>query len=219
MKTIIKSLYFQHKSFWKRRNIISLFISFPILVFAFIVQKIADNYVIETKWIEVWDIILSNIPVFDIYGFIIVSTLCFTFIITLIVISKPKYILFTVKSLALFIIIRSFFISLTHLWIQPHEITFDSDTIWFSIYDIIYNTKNDYFFSWHTWLPFLFALIFYNQKILRNICFIISFIFGTSVILWHIHYSIDVFSAPFMTYSIYSISKILFKKDYNLTQK
>lgn len=219
MKKIIKVLYLFHKNFWTKEIIFSLFIGIILLIIASFIQRIANNYVIITGWTIVWDILLSNIPSFDIDKFIIIGALCFTFMVILLLLLNPKYINFTIKSLALFIIIRSFFISLTHLWIQPHEIKFDSNTIGFWLYDILYNTKNDFFFSGHTGIPFLIALIFHKRKVLRNFFFLLTIISWTSVILGHIHYSIDVFSAPFITYSIYSISKSLFKKDYELIIK
>jgi hypothetical protein len=38
-------------------------------------------------------------------------------------------------------------------------------------------------------------------------------VFGLSVLIAHIHYSIDVFAAPFMAYSIFSLARYFFKKD------
>lgn len=216
MKKIIKWLHSHHKIFWTKDKIISLIISIVLLVIALFIQKIADNYVLKTPWTAVWDVLLNNIPVLDIDGFIILSTLAFTFLIIILLIFKPKYMLFSIKSLALFIIVRSFFISLTHLGIQPHQINFDPNNIGFWLYDLLYNSKNDFFFSWHTDLPFLMALIFYNEKLWRHIYFTISIVFAASVIIGHIHYSIDVFAAPFITYSIYSIAKVIFKRDYEL---
>ncbi|MDD5770340.1 MAG: phosphatase PAP2-related protein [Candidatus Gracilibacteria bacterium] len=217
MKKIIELLHFKHKTFWTKEHIVSLFFSIGLLIIALFIQRIADSYVVKTGGIAVGDILLSNIPVIDIDGFIIMITLVFTFLMVIVIFSKPKYILFTIKSLALFVIIRSFFISLTHLGIHPHEITFDENIFGFWLYDLLFDSRNDFFFSGHTGVPFLIGMIIYNEKFWRNICFLMSFILGISVIIGHIHYSIDVFSAPFMTYSIYSISKKLFKKDYKLT--
>jgi len=213
---MLKSLHLNHKNFWKRDNVISLLLGLILLIISLIFQKIANDYVMKTPWTYVWDILLNNVPTFNVDSFIILSTLLFTLVIIGLLLYKPKYILFTIKSLALFIIFRSFFISLTHLGIHPHQITFSPNSIWFWLYDILYNTKNDFFFSWHTGLPFLMWLIFYKKKIWRYMFFATSLIFAMTVIAWHIHYSIDVFAAPLITYSIYSISQRVFKKDYEL---
>ena len=72
----------------------------------------------------------------------------------------------------------------------------------------------DLFFSGHTGLPFLMALIFWNNKYLRYSFFALSFIFAATVLLGHLHYSIDVLAAFFITYTIFHIAIFIFKKDY-----
>jgi hypothetical protein len=37
------------------------------------------------------------------------------------------------------------------------------------------------------------------------------------VLFAHVHYSIDVFASPFMTYGIFTIAKTLFPQDYKTT--
>lgn len=219
MRKLIDLLHLNHKAFWTKENIISLVFSVLFLIIALSIQKFADNYVIKTGWTVVWDIFLNNIPSFDIDKFIIFSTLACTFLTVILLIFKPNHLLFTIKSLALFVIIRSFFISLTHLGIHPHQIIFDSNTFGFWLYNLLYNSNNDFFFSGHTWIPFLIALILQKDKFWRNIYFATSIVFWASVIIGHIHYSIDVFAAPLITFSIYSIAKVCFKKDFGLMNK
>ena len=74
----------------------------------------------------------------------------------------------------------------------------------------------DMFFSAHTGLPFLAALLFWQNKIWRYVFLISSLIFGATVLLGHLHYSIDVFSAFFITYGIYHLAIKFFPKDYKL---
>jgi membrane-associated phospholipid phosphatase len=71
----------------------------------------------------------------------------------------------------------------------------------------------DLFFSGHTGLPFLMALIFWKNKLLRYSFLFLSVFFGLIVLLGHIHYSIDVLSAFFITYTIWHVSEKLFPKD------
>lgn len=66
---------------------------------------------------------------------------------------------------------------------------------------------NDLFFSAHTGLPFLLALEFWDNKILRYIFLLSSLGGATLVFLGHIHYSIDVLAAFFITYSVFQITK------------
>ena len=208
----------RHKNIWTKEVGISFLWSLVLFGLALFVQGIVDNYVMSFKGQPVNDIILSNIPSFDVDGFIIISVLSLTFIAIFLFIFKPKYINFGVKSIALFVIVRAFFICLTHLGVNPHEVVFDPNNFGYSLYNFLYNTHNDFFFSGHTGMPFLLALIFWPEKDWRIIFFITSFIFGVSVLLGHIHYSIDVFAAPFITYSIFELARITFVKDYKISR-
>ncbi len=62
------------------------------------------------------------------------------------------------------------------------------------------------------------ALIFWNDKFWRRIFLVLSFVFAASVLLSHVHYSIDVFAAPFITYGIFKIAAKFFPRDYSLLE-
>src|ERR1035437_2349639 len=214
-----KNLYKHHKKFWTREHIISLVWAIVLSIVALLIQKYADAYVSNLKGVYVGDLILDHIPTIDLDIFIVQGALVLSFITILILILKPRYILFTIKSIALFIIIRSFFISLTHLGVDPHQLQFDTSNIGYNLYNYLFNTSGDFFFSGHTGLPFLMFLIFWHEKFWRDLFLLISIIFGISVLFAHIHYSIDVFAAPFMVYGIFTISRKIFLKDYELLFK
>ncbi|MEI8337717.1 MAG: phosphatase PAP2-related protein [bacterium] len=216
---MINNLFQRHKNTWNKEVLFSLGVGLIMFFIALVVQKAADIYVLSIKGTPVSDIILNNIPTFDIDSFIILSVLGLTFLAVVLFLAKPKYINFGIKSVALFIIVRAFFISLTHLGVNPHEVIFSPNSFGYSLYNFLYNSHNDFFFSGHTGIPFLLALIFWPEKKWRKIFFVISFIFGASVLLGHIHYSIDVFAAPFITYSIFELARITFPKDYENSHK
>ena len=71
----------------------------------------------------------------------------------------------------------------------------------------------DLFFSAHTGTPFLMALAFWDNKFLRILFIVTAVFFGVIVLLGHFHYSIDVLAAFFITYTIYHMAEIIFKKD------
>jgi hypothetical protein len=119
---------------------------------------------------------------------------------------------FALKSAALFILIRSAFITLTHLGPFPTHSYINQEAFFSPL-----NLGSDFFFSGHTGLPYLMALVFWEYKFIRNVCLAASVVFGVSVLLGHLHYSIDVFSAYFITYSIFHISQKFFAKDYVMT--
>lgn len=69
----------------------------------------------------------------------------------------------------------------------------------------------DLFFSGHTGTLFLLFLLAENKTL--KILFLISTIMvGSAVLLQHVHYSIDVFVAPFVAYCSYRIIKNLHTK-------
>lgn len=214
--SVINSFIEHHRKFWTRKRKVLLLKMLGLLFLAIVIQHMSSIYIGRTTGVPVGDLILSNIPAVDIDILIVQGALVATFIMVGILLWRPRYILFTIGAVSLFIIIRAFFISLTHLGVDPHEIVLDPNDIGFGLYNILYNNKGDFFFSGHTGMPFLFGLIFLHDKFWAKLFFTISVIFGISVLLGHVHYSIDVFAAPFMTYSIFKIAKYLFPEEYAL---
>lgn len=66
----------------------------------------------------------------------------------------------------------------------------------------------DLFFSGHTGTSFLLVLLVDNKK-LKVVFLIATILVGSAVLLQHVHYTIDVFVAPFVAYSSYRIIKKL----------
>ena len=185
------------------------------LIISLIVQFFASVYVNSLPNTPVADLILSNIRVYDVDGIFVYGSVVlfiFFFVVGLYRINRAPFIM---KSVALFTVIRSIFVSLTHISIFPTHIAISSTFFTKAMFNGIF-TGNDLFFSGHTGLPFLFALMFWNNKILRFIFLGFSVLFATVVLLGHVHYSIDVLSAFFITYSIFHICVFLFKKDWQL---
>lgn len=185
-------------------------------IFAMCIQKLANNYVDRSSTTPVGDIFLDNLPTVNLDFLIVQGVLIISLVLVILLLANPKYLPFTFKASAVFLIIRSFFISLTHLGVNLHQISLNANSAGFGIYDFLFNSKNDFFFSGHVGVPFLLGLIFWKEKFWRYFFFITSFIFGVTMILSHMHYSIDVFASPFITYGIFIISKKLFKKDFDL---
>ena len=102
----------------------------------------------------------------------------------------------------------SLFISLTHIGPFATQIVITPVTIVNK-----FSFGADLFFSGHTGLPFLLALVYWDQKLLRFFFLACSVFFAIIVLLGHLHYSIDVLAAFFITYTITRIAELLFKKD------
>jgi hypothetical protein len=153
------------------------------------------------------DILLKNLPVINTDIIFSEGALLFVIFITFLLIIKPKTIPFTLKSLALFIFIRSAFVIMTHLGPIPERITTDLGNLRYI------SSGADLFFSGHTGVPFLMALLFWEDQRLRILFLCCSVIGAIAVILGHLHYTIDVFSAFFITHGIYYMARKFFPKD------
>ncbi len=197
------------KHFYDKKFIVSLAVSFLFLFISLIINFYAGTYAVKSESSSVTDIVLSNIRVYDVDGIFIYGAIIFWIFITLVCFFEPKRLPFTLKSIALFTVIRAIFISLTHIGPFPTQMIIEGG----KFMQKFSPGGGDLFFSGHTGLPFLMALIFWNNKIIRYICLASSFIFGVTVLMGHLHYSIDVLSAFFITYAIFDITKYLFKKD------
>lgn len=206
----------KYKYYLSDKNyLISLSIGILILLTSLIINFYAGTYATERASNSVTDIILSNTRVFDVDLLFVWGPVVMWVFILLLGLHRPQKIPFVLKSVALFVLVRSVFISITHVGPFPDQITITTET--FIAKNFIFG--GDLFFSAHTGLPFLLALTFYNNKILRLFFMLLAVFFGTIVLLAHRHYSIDVLSAFFITYTIHHIALLLFKEDYKLFSK
>ncbi|MGD0328277.1 MAG: phosphatase PAP2-related protein [Minisyncoccia bacterium] len=206
------------KPTWLRsfiKALILLCISFVCEHFAMVY---ALAYSMRPTSTYVGDLLLDNLPVVNL-NFIIVEGAMITLVVAtlFIVFFRPRYILFSLKALAILIIVRALFMSLTHIGIYPGHI--DPGPGFFDNIYSYFNLQTGFFFSGHTGLPFLMSLIFWRERFLRNILLSLTLIFGIAVLFAHVHYSIDVLAAPFMTYGIFKIAQYLFPRDYQLIEQ
>ncbi len=207
---IAKSLTAQYKTLWFDKG----FVYSSIIGFLFFLGSLVLNY--GAVWYSVTkagnattDILLQILPTVNTDIVFSEGALLFVIFIIILLALKPKTIPFTLKSIALFICIRSLFVIMTHLSPYPDHITTDLEAMSYL------SSANDLFFSGHTGLPFLMALLFWKNKRLKWFFLFCSAVAAIAVLLGHLHYTIDVFAAFFVTYGIFHIAQKLFAKDYN----
>ena len=198
----------------KKYIIYSSIVGLALLSLSLVVNFAANIFAMNRVGNPMHDIILDNIPTYNVDLIFFQGFAVFLTLVVLLTIIKPQRAPFVLKSFAVFILIRSVFIILTHMGPPANEMFFAPGSISKKL-----TSGADLFFSSHTGFPFLMALLFWDHKIYRNIFFVISFIFGASVLLGHLHYSIDVFGAFFITYGIYHIARTFFRKDLELFSK
>jgi hypothetical protein len=212
----MKKFFLRHREFWDSDRRRSLYLGFLLLGISLVLHVQAGRYSAKTSALSsfVGDIFLDNIPALDIDFLVVQGALLFWVAVGVLLAARPQHLLFGLKAVALFVIVRSFFVSLTHIGVSPEQIPLD-EGLGIRLYNL-FTFQGNFFFSGHTGLPFLFALIFWRERRWQQFFLAAAFVFGAAVLIAHVHYSIDVFSAPFITYTIFVIARKLFPRDYTL---
>lgn len=196
----------------------SLASALALLAFAYVCEHFANlyelTYSLRPTSTYVGDLLLDNLPVVNLNFIIIQCALVSIVVGVAYVLLNPRYVLFSLKALALLIATRALFVSLTHVGIYPGNID-PGYGLFESIYMYL-NFQTGFFFSGHTALPILMALIFWDTYRARVIFLSLSAVFAVAVLLAHIHYSIDVLAAPFMAYGVFKLAHYFFPRDYEL---
>ena len=208
-----------YKTYFADKNFVMSFVGgFVLLTASLYIQFLTSGYVTRVVSGPVTDIVLSNTRVYDVGTIFVWGAVILAALGVALCIRHIHYTPFMAKSIAIFTITRAIFVSLTHISPFPTHALIDSTGFSDKIFSGIF-TGNDLFFSGHTGVPFLLALMFWDHKILRYVFLCFSVLFAIVVLLGHLHYSIDVLSAYFITYAIFHICRELFKKDWALFLK
>lgn len=191
------------KSYLREKNfLIEFIITISLLIIVLISFSQFLNFVEARNGTQLNDPILKLFSPIDftwiIFGIIYVSIISFFIFL----IKYPKKLIFSFQCYTLLILIRI---------IAMYLVPFDAPKKIIPLIDPfveIFGTgqvlTKDLFFSGHTATLFLFFLIIEN-KILKFIFLFLTIIVGVALILQHVHYSIDVFAAPFFAYAAYKI--------------
>ena len=202
----IKSRLLEWHKAWKKELYeykYLIILSIILIIFSAGICFQASTYVDRINTVPVPDLILDNIPALNLgwlyaYGFLAVLTTLTIYTL----IFRAKRFHEVAFLFCLLILVRSIFIMLTHVGI-PADAKMDVGIP--ELYQHS-NFRNDLFFSGHAAMPFLAFLIFRKEKI--GMFFLaMSIILSATVLLMHVHYSIDVFSAFFITYGVYKLGE------------
>ena len=213
MRDYITTLVGRYKAISQRAFYIQSATGFFILVISLFFNNYASHYTAIHSGASVSDIILDNVRVLDVETIFVEGFIIYILFVVFLALHKPARVPFILKSSALFICIRAFFLILTHLGPPLQELVVHTANI---IERTVAGSDAGLFFSGHTGSPFLMALVFWHNMRLRITFLLTAIFFGGVVLVGHLHYSIDVFSAFFITYGIFHIAVRLFRKDYEL---
>ncbi len=205
------------KSFLKNKKNLAEFIITMIILTVVLISFSQFLHFIEQRE----GVVLSD-PVLRAFNPIYLTWLTFALIYLSLIIfvvtsfNKPDKLLIAFQAYGLMVIFRSIAMYLTPFE-APESILLLNDPFiqLFGKGEIL--TK-DLFFSGHTGTLFLLFLLAEN-KTLKSIFLISTIMVGTAVLLQHVHYSIDVFVAPFVAYGAYRIIKNLHIKIFKGTKQ
>jgi membrane-associated phospholipid phosphatase len=195
------------KSFLKdKKNLTEFIITAVIVIGVIIAFSHFLHFVEQREGVVLKDPLLNAFNPIDL-TWLIFALIYFSLIIFVVTtFNKPDKLLIAFQAYGLMLIFRAIAMYLTPFE-APERILLLNDPFvqFFAKGDIL--TK-DLFFSGHTGTLFLVSLLAEN-KTLKTIFLILTLLVGTAVLLQHVHYSIDVFVAPFVAYGAYRIIRNL----------
>lgn len=177
-----------------RQKFMQLILGAVMLLGTFVLNYFASTYADRAATATVGDLLLDHIPIFKVDFLFFWAVLFFWLIMLGYHLIYPKQLSFMLWSMSAFVVIRCFFISLTHLGPPVTVIEIPESLSWF-------NFTADMFFSGHVGAPFLIGLLIRN-KLLKRLIFIYCACMVVIVLMAHGHYSIDIFASFFIAHSI-----------------
>lgn len=213
---MVKEYFSKLVHHWKvllkdRAYFVSLLVGIVVIFAALFLNILVSAYKDGVSYAPVGDLLLENLPTYNLeflftWGFYIIIALICAYPLF----KKPEVAPFTLKTFGILLIVRSAFIMLTHVG-PPEGFFYDAQIMGSGFIEstAVFRFKNDLFFSGHTSTPFL-AFLLYNKTRFKWAMLFASFLMGATVLLMHVHYSIDVFAAFFIAYGVYAFSDKVF---------
>lgn len=192
--------------FSSHRNRIEFILSILLLAVVLFTLTNFLNYVESRNGFSFDDPILSLFEPTDLTW--LIFTLIYGSLTVAIVnlISKPEKLLFTIQLYTLMVVVR--IISMWLLPLNPPEKMILLNDPFVEFFGTGKTLTKDLFFSGHTATLFILFLTA-DDRLLKGIFLLSTILVAISVLMQHVHYSIDVFAAIIFTYACYQILKYL----------
>lgn len=133
------------------------------------------------------------------HGYALVAALLYT----------PRRMPFLLFLLGTYLLVRTLFVFLSPVGAPERILDMRELDGLFPLVAGTYTFQNEFIFSGHTAVPFLFALYF-ESRWHKGVMLAGSLTMAFAVLLTHNHYTVDVLSAYFIGYSIHAASRALF---------
>ena len=121
----------------------------------------------------------------------------------------PRRMPFLIFMLAVYMMVRTAFVFLSPIGAPAGMLDMSKLDYIFSKIMGAYTFNNEFVFSGHTGIPFLFFL-FFETRGLKTIMLLGSMTMGVCVLLSHNHYTVDVLAAYLISYSIFTLSERIY---------
>lgn len=121
----------------------------------------------------------------------------------------PRKLPFLFFLLGVYLCVRTVYVFLSPIGPPVSILQMGELDVLFPLVAGVYTFQNEFIFSGHTAMPFLFAL-FFETRIQKTIMLAGSVVMAISVLLTRNHYTVDVISAWLMGYAIYVLSERLY---------
>ena len=160
------------------------------------------NYVEARQGVVLPDPVLALFKPFDLTWLIFSLIYCSLILAVVMLALHPDRLMLALQVYTLFVLVRIAAMYLMPINPPLQMIRLDDPFVqYFGTGKLL--TK-DLFFSGHTATLFLLFLVTKN-KIIKPVFLLFTVAVGISLLLQHVHYTIDVFAAPFFTYTCYKL--------------
>lgn len=175
-------------------EVLKLVRSLCLFLLALVVNYFSVRFATENAGAVVGDLFFNIVPYFDVYNFDYFLSWGLYVLVFILVVVYPKLSPKLLTYLGSLILLRSVFVNLTFLGVPGANPL-----------KTFFTQGGDLFFSGHVALPFMVALVYWREKVLRYFFLFASIVMSLEVLVGRQHYSIDVLAAFFITHSLYII--------------
>ena len=118
----------------------------------------------------------------------------------------PRRIPFLIWLMAVYLCVRTLFVFLSPIGAPERIVDMREFDTLFAMVAGEYTFQNEFIFSGHTAVPFLFFL-FFEARLHKTVMLVGSLTMALAVLVTHNHYSVDVLSAWFVGYAVFALAR------------
>ncbi|MHB1686462.1 MAG: phosphatase PAP2-related protein [Ignavibacteriaceae bacterium] len=195
------------REFLHNKNLLIEFIlSIIVLIFALSFISHFLDFVEQRQGVVLADPLLKTFQPVNLTWLIFALIYLSLFFTIAFIIKHPQKLLFAIQAYSLMLAFRIIAMYLLPLNPPARMILLNDPFVQF--FGTGQALTKDLFFSGHTATLFLFFLLA-DKKLFKYLLLAFTVTVAVAVILQHVHYSIDVFAAPFFAYAAYRVIRLM----------